>query len=65
METELIKQLIAMGWRYGYVYGHGDSEPAGAEINGESFIIADLEKSSVLIPPKELFKEPVPYKEWF
>jgi len=58
---DLLKELESRGFKRGYVYGHGESEPAG---QGD-FIIADLEKTSVLISPEDLFDEPVPYDKWF
>lgn len=59
---ELEKELIEKhGYKQGYVFGHGDSEPVGSG----DFIIADVEKDYVLVPPESLFKDPVPYDEWF
>ena len=53
---ELIKELEKRGYKWGYVYGHGDGEPAG---DGE-FVIADVEKTNVLISPEDQFSEPMP-----
>ena len=64
-EEEYIQKLLDLGWKWGYVFGHGNDEPAGGFIDGEQYVIADVEKSSVLIPPKYLFGKPIKYEDYF
>ena len=58
---ELVAELEKIGFKWGYCHGHGDSEPCS---NGD-FVIADIEKEMVLIPPETLFKEPVNSSDWW
>ena len=60
-EEELLKELEKLGYKWGYVYGHGTDEPAG----DKGFVLADLEKTRVLIKPEDLFKEPIEYDKYF
>lgn len=63
---DLIKELESRGFKWGYVTGHGDSEPCTwIDEKGEHWVIADVEKDVVLISPEKQFKEPVPYDKWF
>ena len=58
---DLIKELERRGSKWGYIYGHGSEEPAG----NKGDIIADVEKTRVLISPDDLFEKPIPYDEYF
>lgn len=60
-EVGVVARLLSLGWKWGLVCGHGTDEPAQ---NGE-YIIADLEKKRVLIPPQVLFEKPIKYDEYF
>lgn len=60
-DKEIVDQLLARGWKWGYVFGHGDDEPAG---DGD-MVIADLEKTKVLIAPSDLMEKPISQKEYF
>lgn len=60
-EEELKKGLIALGWKWVYVHGHGQDEPVS---EGE-FVVGEIEKDMVLVPPTSLFKEPIPYEKYF
>lgn len=60
-ETELKDALKALGWREVYVHGHGDTEA----VSEGDFVIGDIEKSVVMIPPKCVWDEPVPYLKYF
>ncbi len=60
-QNEHLKKLLEQGWKIGYVMGHGTDEPV---TNGE-YVIADIEKNTVLIPPSSLFEEPIKYENYF
>jgi hypothetical protein len=55
-EKELIAELEKLGWKLAYLGGHGDTEA----VQVGDFVVGDIEKSSVLVPPSCLWKEPVP-----
>lgn len=52
---DLIKELEKRGFKWGYVWGHGQEEYASER----EYVIADLEKVNVLIRPEDLFEEPI------
>ena len=60
-EEEAVSALLALGWKLGYVHGHGDAEPA----SDDTHVTADLEKENVLIPPSALLTTPVQIEEYF
>lgn len=55
---EAIKALLALGWRYAYLGGHGDSEYVWDDVDGKYLAVGDIEKCSVLVPPACLFNKP-------
>lgn len=58
---DLIKELEKRGFKWGYVYGHGNDEPA----SNNGFVIADVEKKKVLIKPEDQFAEPEEINKYF
>lgn len=60
-EEELKKGLLALGWRWVYVPGHGNDEPI---IEGD-FVIGEIEKGNVLVPPDCVWDKPIPYKDYY
>ena len=58
---QLVNELLERGFKWGYVCGHGTDEPAAS---GE-FVIADIEKATVLIRPEDLFSKPAKYDDYF
>jgi len=60
-EEQLIKELKKLGWRYCYYGGHGEVEPV---IDGD-FVVGDIEKSSILVPPDCIWKDPIKYVDYF
>ena len=64
---DLIKELENRGYKWGNVSGHGQEEYCTWYDNDkdEIFVIADVEKTDVLIKPEDLYKEPIDYdKIW-
>jgi hypothetical protein len=62
-EKDLISKLEKLGWKYGYLGGHGRAEPVSSR-DGK-FVIGDIEKSNIIIPPNCLYENPVPYDEYY
>lgn len=58
---QLVNELLERGFKWGYVFGHGTDEPAGSK----DMVIADLEKTNVLIRPGDLFEKPEPISSYF
>lgn len=58
---KLINELIERGFKWGYVYGHGTDEPAGYK----NKVIADVEKTNVLIRPEDQLETPIDYYKYF
>jgi hypothetical protein len=65
MEKELIEQLEKLGWRLGYLGGHGDTEAVHKQVEGETLVIGDIEKSRVLIPPEAVWEDPIKYSNYY
>ena len=57
-EEQLIAELEKLGWVYGYLTGHGDSENVFKTIGDKSMVVADVEKTMILCPPDSVHKEP-------
>ena len=63
----LIKELERRGFKWGYVHGHGSDEPCSwiDPQTKENYVIADVEKTTVLIRPEDQFNEPEKYDSYF
>lgn len=57
-EEYLISELEKLGWVYGYLSGHGDSERVYKTIGDKYMVVADIEKMMVLCPPSSVHDEP-------
>lgn len=62
---ELIKELERRGYKWGYLWGHGTDEACTWSDGKEQYVIADIEKTTVLIRPEDQLKEPVKYEDYF
>lgn len=65
MTEELIKQLEALGWKQVYYTGNGTECPIQALIDGEQYIVGDIEKSNILVPPDCLWEKPEKYDDYY
>lgn len=62
---DLIKELENRGYKWGYLSGHGTDEACSWSDGNETWVIADIEKTNVLIKPEDQFKEPIKYNDYF
>lgn len=60
-EEELKQELIKLGWRWAYLTGHGDNENVYETIDGKYYVVGDIEKSNVLVPPVCIWDKPELY----
>lgn len=63
-EEELIEELKKLGWHYCYLGGHGDTEAVTEIIDGEHFVVGDIEKSNILVSPDCIWEKPEKYSEY-
>ena len=64
-EDELIEELKKLGWHYAYLCGHGDTEAISEVIDGESYVVGDIEKSQILVPPSCIWEEKVKSNNYY
>lgn len=60
-EETLKKALLELGWRWVYYTGNGD---ACVVTEGE-YVVGDIEKSMILVPPDCIWKEPILCTDYF
>lgn len=60
-QESAIEYLKSIGWRYVYFPGGGDIE----EITEGAYVVGDIEKSNILVPPDCIWEEPVENSKYY